>query len=111
MPVDNYVDGLRCEGDSRSRAQLLPSSHPPKTASVAGVGGGFRGSVRCGSTFPHGFWRQGGYRASVDASPAPAPPPEVEVRRSRRRRRTVTAYRDGDRTVVLIPAMEALSKA
>ena len=31
-------------------------------------------------------------------------PPEVEVRRSRRRRRTVSAYRDGDRIVVLIPA-------
>ena len=28
----------------------------------------------------------------------------VEVRRSTRRRRTVSAYRDGDRTVVLIPA-------
>lgn len=33
-----------------------------------------------------------------------APPVEVDVRRSRRRRRTVTAYRDGGRTVVLIPA-------
>jgi predicted metal-dependent hydrolase len=32
------------------------------------------------------------------------PGPRVEVRRSRRRRRTVSAYRDGDRTVVLIPA-------
>lgn len=31
-------------------------------------------------------------------------PPEVEVRRSRRRRRTVSAYRDGERIVVLIPA-------
>src|SRR5689334_7819846 len=31
-------------------------------------------------------------------------PALVEVRRSRRRRRTVSAYRDGDRTVVLIPA-------
>lgn len=31
-------------------------------------------------------------------------PPAVEVRRSARRRRTVSAYRDGDRTVVLIPA-------
>ncbi len=31
-------------------------------------------------------------------------PPEIEVRRSRRRRRTVSAYRDGGRTVVLIPA-------
>ncbi len=31
-------------------------------------------------------------------------PVSVEVRRSARRRRTVSAYRDGDRTVVLIPA-------
>jgi predicted metal-dependent hydrolase len=31
-------------------------------------------------------------------------PPDVDVRRSRRRLRTVTAYREGDRTVVLIPA-------
>ena len=30
--------------------------------------------------------------------------PDVEVRRSTRRRRTVSAYRDGERTVVLIPA-------
>ena len=33
-----------------------------------------------------------------------ARPPEVEVRRSARRRRTVSAYRDGGRVVVLIPA-------
>jgi predicted metal-dependent hydrolase len=32
------------------------------------------------------------------------PQTAVEVRRSARRRRTVSAYRDGDRTVVLIPA-------
>ena len=37
-------------------------------------------------------------------APQPLEPPEVEVRRSRRRRRTVSAYRDGDRIVVLIPA-------
>jgi predicted metal-dependent hydrolase len=30
--------------------------------------------------------------------------PEVEIRRSARRRRTVSAYRDGDRIVVLVPA-------
>lgn len=30
--------------------------------------------------------------------------PPVEVRRSKRRRRTVSAYRDGERIVVLIPA-------
>jgi len=45
--------------------------------------------------------------ADVDAA-GPARDPRsgarVEVRRSRRRRRTVSAYRDGDRTVVLIPA-------
>jgi hypothetical protein len=35
--------------------------------------------------------------------------PDVEVRRSKRRRRTVSAYRDGDRIVVLIPA--SFSKA
>ena len=35
--------------------------------------------------------------------------PLVEVRRSTRRRRTVSAYREGDRTVVLVPAR--LSKA
>jgi predicted metal-dependent hydrolase len=29
---------------------------------------------------------------------------DIEVRRSRRRRRTVSAYREGDRTIVLIPA-------
>jgi predicted metal-dependent hydrolase len=44
------------------------------------------------------------------AAPGAAPPerlerPErVEVRRSSRRRRTVSAYREGDRTIVLIPA-------
>lgn len=30
--------------------------------------------------------------------------PEIDVRRSTRRRRTVSAYRDGERVVVLIPA-------
>jgi len=39
-------------------------------------------------------------RTPTDDSPSGA----VEVRRSTRRRRTVSAYRDGDRTVVLIPA-------
>lgn len=36
--------------------------------------------------------------------------PLVEVRRSSRRRRTVTAYRDGPRTVVLIPARMSRSE-
>lgn len=48
--------------------------------------------------------------ASVDpAEGDPASEPEVEVRRSRRRRRTVSAYREGTRIVVLIPA--SMSKA
>ncbi len=38
------------------------------------------------------------------ASPLPGMGPDVEVRRSARRRRTVSAYRDGERVVVLIPA-------
>ncbi|MFJ5805771.1 M48 family metallopeptidase [Streptomyces sp. NPDC093093] len=42
-----------------------------------------------------------GYRAGVSADPSQR---AVEVRRSARRRRTVSAYREGDRTVVLIPA-------
>ncbi|MEW2544763.1 M48 family metallopeptidase [Streptomyces sp. NPDC047002] len=42
--------------------------------------------------------------ASASAAPAPAPTDAVEVRRSTRRRRTVSAYREGERTVVLIPA-------
>jgi predicted metal-dependent hydrolase len=44
-------------------------------------------------------------RAGRSGSPSAADAePLVEVRRSARRRRTVSAYRDGDRTVVLIPA-------
>ncbi|GAB2884477.1 M48 metallopeptidase family protein [Nocardioides pacificus] len=35
--------------------------------------------------------------------------PEIEVRRSKRRRRTVSAYREGDRIIVLVP--ESLSQA
>ncbi len=42
-----------------------------------------------------------GAAAGVSAA---AESPLVEVRRSARRRRTVSAYRDGERTVVLIPA-------
>ncbi|MFD8984390.1 M48 family metallopeptidase [Streptomyces sp. NPDC059564] len=42
-----------------------------------------------------------GYLRGVSADP---PQRAVEVRRSARRRRTVSAYREGDRTVVLIPA-------
>jgi len=48
-------------------------------------------------------------RSSTPASPPSAPAEggasaSVEVRRSARRRRTVSAYREGGRTIVLIPA-------
>ena len=62
----------------------------------------------------------GGYRAAVTDQPLPVVPPgdvaparagaaavplaDVEVRRSRRRTRTVTAFREGGRLVVAIPA-------
>ena len=47
----------------------------------------------------------GRYRSVVARPPlADRAVPVVEVRRSARRRRTVSAYRDGDVTVVLIPA-------
>jgi hypothetical protein len=40
----------------------------------------------------------------MGAAVTPDPPPGVEVRRSRKRLRTVTAYRDGEVTIVMIPA-------
>jgi predicted metal-dependent hydrolase len=44
-----------------------------------------------------------GLRSSSEAAALRAAT-KVEVRRSARRRRTVSAYRDGDRTIVLLPA-------
>jgi predicted metal-dependent hydrolase len=41
---------------------------------------------------------------AATAAAAGFDPGQVEIRRSTRRRRTVSAYRDGDRTVVLVPA-------
>jgi predicted metal-dependent hydrolase len=46
----------------------------------------------------------GRYRADVGDVTPDGSPAAVEVRRSRRRRSTVTAYREGGRTIVLIPA-------
>jgi hypothetical protein len=55
--------------------------------------------------------RSGNGTGPAPDAPADAPPgavadgpPAVEVRRSGRRRRTVSAYREGGRTIVLIPA-------
>lgn len=41
--------------------------------------------------------------------PAKSSQPRVEIRRSRRRRRTVSAYREGDKIIVLMP--ETLSRS
>lgn len=62
-----------------------------------------RGSGVLGPTLP--------VMPSIPAGPGPDPRPDalVEVRRSTRRRRTVSAYREGGRTVVLLPAR--MSKA
>src|SRR6478609_6102810 len=43
-------------------------------------------------------------RAELDEAAAEPAEPIVEIRASARRRRTVTAYREGDRTIVLVPA-------
>ncbi|WMX45166.1 M48 family metallopeptidase [Streptomyces roseicoloratus] len=43
-------------------------------------------------------------RSVTSSPPRGSGPSAVEVRRSARRSRTVSAYREGDRTVVLIPA-------
>jgi predicted metal-dependent hydrolase len=44
------------------------------------------------------------YGGPVTSSAPSAEPPTVEVRRSTRRKRTVSAYREGERTIVLLPA-------
>src|SRR3954447_252014 len=44
-----------------------------------------------------------GARVSEQGSGPAAPPPLVEVRRSSRRKRTVTAFRERDTIVVLLP--------
>jgi predicted metal-dependent hydrolase len=55
-----------------------------------------------------GGGRQPGPAGAADGRTGPpsavSPTEAVDVRRSNRRRRTVSAYRDGDRTVVLLPA-------
>jgi predicted metal-dependent hydrolase len=43
-------------------------------------------------------------RSTTSLPPSGSGANAIEVRRSNRRRRTVSAYREGDRTVVLIPA-------
>lgn len=59
------------------------------------------GDVETGPVAVEDLWTRGpsAVRASVTAMAG-----EVEIRRSSRRRRTIQAYRDGDRTIVLVPA-------
>jgi predicted metal-dependent hydrolase len=69
---------------------------------VAAIGSG-RAGKRAGSHTSSDKSLSTSLDKSMEQSTLPVGPP-VEVRRSARRRRTVSAYRDGDRTVVLIPA-------
>lgn len=48
--------------------------------------------------------REGVRRLAADPASAPAGVQEIEIRRSARRTRSVSAYRDGSRVVVLVPA-------
>jgi predicted metal-dependent hydrolase len=72
-------------------------------------GAGAVGGDRSGGGALELPFEAGSTGSAASASKAGSPPkaaeePLVEVRRSARRRRTVSAYRDGERTVVLIPA-------
>lgn len=51
-----------------------------------------------------------GYGAVVAAAPPDDAAPRVEVRRSARRRRTVSAHREGDTVVVLLPARMSVAE-
>ena len=66
------------------------------------TGDGLRIGSCAAWAYPHyGAWRG---RFPRVAGMSAIRKPVVEVRRSQRRRRTVSAYRDGERVVVLIPA-------
>lgn len=65
--------------------------------------------MTCGNVIPrvwmkNTLWDTPSTVSEVTTSAAPDGPPDVEVRRSSRRKRTVSAYREGDRTIVLLPA-------
>src|SRR3954470_24911774 len=99
--VDRVVDDL-------GRSHLVPGDGRGTTCGAAGIRRPSepRRPAQCG-TRPCGRRIRGSGSvplSSMGTAPMPALPPDVDVRRSRRRLRTVTAYREGDRTVVLIPA-------
>ena len=91
-----------------------PPVPPPPARTSRGEGcGGYLARVRADREGAAGIARDDleVVTAPAAAPSAPAlgslpdlPSAPVDVRRSRRRTRTVSAYRDGDRTVVLIPA-------
>ncbi|WP_083974792.1 M48 metallopeptidase family protein [Kitasatospora mediocidica] len=77
-----------------------PSASPRRARAAAGSGVATPGTrARPGST--HSAPAPAG---TGEHPAAPAGHGPVEVRRSARRSRTVSAYREGDRTIVLIPA-------
>lgn len=116
--------GQRRCGYARSRTSAAASfSWPaPSPCCPACAAGGFSSCAGCGRVSPAGANRRYGARVTRSANPRAQPTATstaatasassaalragttVEVRRSARRRRTVSAYRDGDRTIVLLPA-------
>ncbi|WP_245194485.1 M48 family metallopeptidase [Kitasatospora phosalacinea] len=96
-------DSLRSASRRRARAASGPAVAAPGAHASAGAGREYT-SDREHAPDPRrtpdpnrASDRVGADRAGIDRS-------KVEVRRSARRSRTVSAYREGDRTVVLIPA-------
>lgn len=103
--VDTTVDNHVCHGGCAEYTRSKSGGQLPLSTGV------LRGLPRC---------RPAGYRAHVSTAsgadraaggrrgdptiPGIEPAGPVEVRRSPRRRQTVTAYREGGRTVILIPA-------
>ncbi|GAA2752158.1 hypothetical protein GCM10010440_67100 [Kitasatospora cinereorecta] len=96
------------------RGSATPVRHASPERSAAERSGAERsGSDRSGSgrtaaeqagAEPAPAERTAAEQAAAKQPPAPIDRSKVEVRRSARRSRTVSAYREGDRTVVLIPA-------
>jgi hypothetical protein len=81
---------------TRRKRDDVPPGQLALDAGVEGVrAGGGAGKASGGAS--RGEGSGGAQVAEVDGT-------VIDVRRSARRRRTVSAYRDGDRTVVLIPA-------
>jgi predicted metal-dependent hydrolase len=93
--VRTVVDKAKrgCPGERWTPAFVRP---PPVHKKKSALRSGYREQMPGSSQQPP--------NAQLKLSAAASPAPRVEVRRSRRRKRTVSAFRNGDSVVVLIPA-------